>query len=682
MTDEELMKAKEQVLADLTEHLPDYADRLNAIDTRLTAYIEDAISNHGSHSNLYELLGIRKELRLMSSYEMDADRVRRTIRAIEGQWRDGRHVKGGLEFDTPRGNIHVRLMPYQVWCIFGIYAFVTDVDMQRDYQEGDMLLPTEYVKQGRVWDKRRLRTEAHIFQTRKSGKTEFGAAIDFVEACFLGPANSQVLICSNSKEQSDIAMKAVKDFAYQIDPTSVNRMGGRFFSVTASRVKWQPGNKMKGEIRVLTAGGKASRKKDGLYASIVHADEHGSATYINGASDMQSLVEVCWGSTGPRRKKLLMHTTTAGLTHEGPYKNQLEQVQQMLLQELDHPLGVAHQDFDDKWFAFLLQLDPWEMGYSLEQLDCDELFRKVNRSIGTTVQPTYYRERLHDARLSDDTRKEVMTKDFNIFQNEKTIAWKITPEHIRRIQHPMRIGDCHWSQGWRVFVGLDFSNGDDLWAVSYFAVNYADGLEMKDRFFADCEAYVVESELERSPNRELYRQWQREGWLKVVPGEVFDSNEAVNTIIRHAYPFSMPDGTPDYRQPVLDYRMFGYDPAQSRDPINQLKAWLQSLFMAQGASGADIVQRIRSMVIPVSESFMTVNPILGQLETYILTPWLRLSMSPLWGWQVGNAQLITSRDETLAKIIKSKPQNKVDNLHALIDAIYGYELSEGNIQTE
>ena len=175
MTDEELKKAKEQVLADLTEHLPDYAERLNVIDTRLTAYIEDAISNHGSHANLYELLGIRKELRLMDSYEMDADRVRRTIRAIEGQWRDGRHVKGGLEFDTPRGNIHVRLMPYQAWCIFGIYSFVTDVDMQRDYQEGDMLLPTEYVKQGRVWDKRRLRTEAHIFQTRKSGKTEFGA---------------------------------------------------------------------------------------------------------------------------------------------------------------------------------------------------------------------------------------------------------------------------------------------------------------------------------------------------------------------------------------------------------------------------------------------------------------------------------------------------------------------------
>ena len=64
MTDfEQLKQIKAQCLHDLKTHLPDYVDLLNSFDTRLLAYIEDAISNNASHANLFELLGIRKELR-------------------------------------------------------------------------------------------------------------------------------------------------------------------------------------------------------------------------------------------------------------------------------------------------------------------------------------------------------------------------------------------------------------------------------------------------------------------------------------------------------------------------------------------------------------------------------------------------------------------------------------------
>ena len=181
----------------------------------------------------------------------------------------------------------------------------------------------------------------------------------------------------------------------QIDPTCINRLGGKLFQMTRNGMNWQPGHRMKGEILCMAAGKTA---KDGLHASVVHADEHGQPGYINGHSDMEQAVETCWGSTGTRREKLLLHTTTAGLNLEGPYKKKLTQVQNILLSELDYPLGEPHRTDDDKWFAFLLQLEPWEQSYELDQLNDPELFRKVNRSIGTTVQPNYYRERLHDAR--------------------------------------------------------------------------------------------------------------------------------------------------------------------------------------------------------------------------------------------------------------------------------------------
>ena len=45
MTDfDELKQTKAQCLADITEALPNYVNRLNSIDTRLLTYIDDAIS--------------------------------------------------------------------------------------------------------------------------------------------------------------------------------------------------------------------------------------------------------------------------------------------------------------------------------------------------------------------------------------------------------------------------------------------------------------------------------------------------------------------------------------------------------------------------------------------------------------------------------------------------------------
>ncbi|MBO5707592.1 MAG: hypothetical protein J6T37_01420 [Bacteroidales bacterium] len=652
---DELKQIKARCLSDIREALPRYADKLNAIDERLLIYVEDALSNNASHSNLYELLGIRKELRLMDSYEMDIPRVQRSLRAIEGQWANGKHQKGGLKFDTPRGNQHVLLMPYQVWCLFGINAFITEADMEREWNDGDELLPTEFVRDGMVWDRRRLTQEAHLFQTRKSGKTEFGAAIDFTEVCFLGPANGQALICAPSAQQSEIAYKAIREFAMQVDPTCSNRMGGKYFRMTRNGLNWQPGHPMKGEIKCMAAG---KTSKDGLYAYIVHADEHGQPGYINGHCDMQAAVETCWGSTGPRREKLLLHTTTAGNVKEGPYKDKIEQsVQPSLLKELDYPLGQPNRTPDDSWFAFLLQLDPWEQTEDITKLDDTELFRKVNRSIGITVQPTYYRERLYEATQSDDTKKEVLTKDFNIWQTSRITSW-LSGDKIRPLQQDRRVTDCKYQDGWQTFVGLDFSSGDDLFAITYVSINY----KTKDpvgRFFADMEAWIVEKTLETTPNRPLYEKWIEQGWLKVCPGEVFDPNLPINALMEKG-------------QYGVNLFAFGYDPAQSKLPINTIKAWLQTLGLH-----ADV---IKQMVVPVPQTFMVFNGLIGEVEYYIQNgePWLSFSNNPMWPWQFGNCRVEEVHE--LRKLLKAAPNEKIDNIHALIDAFYCFDLSEGRIQ--
>ena len=651
---QEYWNNKAQCLSDIREALPRYADRLNECDERLMQYIEDAISNNASHSNYYELLGIRKELRLIDSYDMDIPRVQRTLRAIEGRWENGRHVKGGLKFSTPRGAMHVRLMPFQVWLIFEIYAFKVDVSMEREYHEGDMLLPTEWVKDGIVWDTRRLTQESHWFLTRKSGKTELGAAVDFVEVCFLGDVNGQALICTNSAEQSRIAFKAIKEFAMQVDPSCSNRMGGKFFRLTRNEMNWQPGNHMKGEIKCMAAG---KTPKDGLYASVVHADEHGQAGYVNNRSDMQAAVDTCFGSTGPRREKLLLHTTTAGRIKEGPYKTKLEQVEASLMSEMQYPLGQPHRTPDDYWCAFLLQLDKWELTDDLTKLDDPELFKKVNRSIGTTVQPTYYRERLHEAATgTEDTKQEVLTKDFNMWQGSSVVEW-IKAEQIRPLQRDMRIDQCTARDGWVIFTGLDFSQGDDLHTAAYLAARkHPSGRGTE--FFADYDAWVKESTAEKSAIRPMYEQWEKDGWLHYSPGAVFQPALFVNRLA-------------ELLGKGCQFMYFGYDKYQSKDPINALKAFLQSNIGIQNPDPyVQVVSQLNSEFnAPTDDLYAAM---------FAPVPFISYSASPLWPFCFGNAVLEIDGRGNKRPVKRAQTDScKIDPVQAIIMALDLYERYEG-----
>jgi phage terminase large subunit-like protein len=274
---------------------------------------------------------------------------------------------------------------------------------------------------------------------------------------------------------------------------------------------------MKGEIKCMAAG---KTSKDGLYASVVHADEHGQAGYVNAHSDMQAAVDTCWGSTGPRREKLLLHTTTAGRIKEGPYKTKLEQVEASLMSEMQYPLGQPHRTEEDKWCAFLLELDKWEITDDLSKLNDTELFKKVNRSIGVTVQPTYYRERLHEAATgTEDTKQEVLTKDFNCWQGSTVKNW-IRAEDVRPLQTDRRIDQCTHLGGWVIFTGFDFSMGDDLHGASWLAVK-KNPQGRGNFFFADMDFWIKEESLMKSAIRPLLETWIEQGWLHVSPGKVF-----------------------------------------------------------------------------------------------------------------------------------------------------------------
>jgi len=642
------------------------------IDLRLRLYFEDLLEHSSAREDdpydwhgLYELLGAAKFLRCLDTYNFNTKKVQTVIRLREGEWRqDGnvwRHISGGLKCPGIAGGQVYRWAPFQVFCLASIYGFYAWIDTQVPAGSKPQLLRTEREKDGTIWDYRRLCTDFTLTGSRKIDKTGFGGFIG-MEFMLFEDYNMEGFCCANSEDQAKIIFRRIKYLLSGLDTE-------KRFRLTESLAAWRDkySEISTASIRPMTAGGKF---KDGWFAQLCLKDEFGAAPYANGKSDMKMLVDVIESSMGPRREPLSVTMTSAGRITEGPFIQILDGLHGMLEREQSIAKGEVQPVLtDDRTMTLLLEPDAWQK--EEQYLLTNKTVRhKVNPMLGKIVQHQFYDDQIAKAQRDGDTG-EVIAKLFNVYSSGKVTKW-ITGDKIRPLQVAKRITDCHYQDGWRVFCGADFSHGDDLYALVTLGVNYTPSYTMRGRFFADAVAWVLEETMKKSPNRPLYEQWVEQGWLYVCPGEVFDSMLSINQL-----------AAIDDRQDI-DIRFFGYDPAQSIQPINQLKAWLQTILQKKNpqATAADIANVIQQMVVPVSQTALTQNPRIAELESMILDkePWIEFSMSPLWPWCFGNCAAEVSSSD-LRRIVKGGPQptHKIDLVHALLDALYGFDLAEGRV---
>ena len=632
------------------------------IEERLGLYLQGLIDEPDTH-NAYEILGAVKFLRLLRTYEQDIGTFRDVVYKYEGIWeqRDGlwHHVEGGLKHPGTTGPTYYRLQPFQVFVLASMFLFKGWINTEAE--EGTReLLPTECNLQGFIYDLRRLCTEFTFYTPRKTAKTQLSAFIQFWYF-MSGDENAECYCCANASDQAKILFSRTRELIHQMDPRE------KRIRFTASQVNWKSGQFRTASLTALSAGGKT---KDGLFAQLCSADEYGSAAYVNGASDMGKLVSVVESSMGPRREPMTFISTTAGINTTGPFVDKLEGIHKLLEKELDS--DAEHTLSEDRQACLLLEPDEWEQQDEELMLTSKDVRRKVNPMLGIIVQHSFYDDEIAKARQNPEKMNEVICKLLNVYKGARVTRW-LTGDQIRPRQIERRITDCKYQDGWNVFVGLDFGGNDDLFAISYLGVNYRSDYAPDQRYFADCEVWIVEKALQESPNRQLYELWAKQGWLKVCPGEVYNPDYAINDLMAK-------------NQQGLNLYMFGYDPAQSIQPINTIKAWLQSL-------GIDAAT-IKRMVVPVPQSFVAMNGLIQKIEWLLLgqeyntetggvsftndTPFLRLSNSPLWPWGFQNAKIEISSSE-LRAVRKSSHHAKIDMIHALLDACYVFDLSEGTI---
>lgn len=653
MTEEQ--RKKESAVKVLREHYARQRGDVAKIEPRLATYFDDLCTHstaiegdENDRHNYYEILGAIKFLRLLRTYEFDHKKVRQVIRLREGVWQNGKHIRGGIHCSGTSGPQVYRWEPFQVFILASVFGFQAWMDTQLTTSDRDTLLPTERLEDGKILDLRRLCTDFTFYAPRKTDKTGLSA---FIQVVFflLEDTNAEIYCCANSADQSKRLYRRTKMMLQQLDD-------GHRLRTTETVCDWRPSyrNVRDTSIRPLSAGGKT---KDGMFAQLCCADEYGSASYVNGKSDMKMLVDVIQSSMGPRREPMTFVTTTAGRVLQGPFLEKLDGLHQLLEKEMEYESGESSPQLaTDRTLTLCLEPDVWERSEDV-LLTSKMVRRKINPMLGKIVQHQFYDDEIAKARLSGDTA-EVVTKLLNVYQSASVMEW-INPEEVRKLQVQKRIDDLQPIDGqhWLIFTGLDFSLGDDFYAHGYLCVNPA--LPAPKRFFADLDSWVSRDSVNHSPLKALFEQWEKQGWLHIVEGSTIPpevSLQRLDQLIQSGCGI---------------FASFSYDPYASKIPINALKAYIESL----GASSDNIV-------MPCKQTLAAFNSSVDELGYMIKSkePWIEFSESPLWPFEAGNMVLEEDKRMGNKKPIKRQGSSgKIDNFIALLMGLQAFDLADGRV---
>ena len=551
------------------------------------------VRNNPDSHNLYEILAVLKFLRLLGKYVFRASKVKKFVRLYEN-----------LKFSGMDGRRCYRLTPIQYFQFASMLGFYRWEDTGEAEGMPDREGKTKRILHERKYELRRLVREAILFVPRKFSKTTSTASLAVNEFLF-GDANAQAYTAANSYKQAKICFGEISKIVRQLDPKK------RYFKSTRELLSWRE-NKYGKEsfVECLTGG---SDSKDGLNASLGIFDEYAQAKYVKGHSDGAELYQVIASSMGVRREPMMVIITTASREEDGPFALELENAKKVLTGEYE----------DDTQFASLFMPDAWEMDG--DSLGDHKLWRKCNPHIGITVQEGYYEQWWNKAQRSAETMLEFKTKLLNIFVSGGVKQW-VSRALARSLQTDMDMDSIKGRP--EAMVAMDLSVSDDFSVVVY---NIYSRKNRKFYLWLDC--YIPEETLKEHSNRDLYKVWVENGWLKVCPGAVISPTMIVEDVLK--------------RNRKLTILQIGYDAYKAQEVVNALSA-------AVAAEGGNPDKILRA--VPQTYGAFTSPVETFEMAAKSLPARVALCQNPIFPYCFGNCYL----DED--KMRNKKPMKRKENL--------------------
>jgi len=433
---------------------------------------------------------------------------------------------------------------------------------------------------------KRVTRDALLFVPRKFSKTTSVASIA-IEDLLFGDKNAQAYVAANSYDQAKICFDVIRNILKAHD----KRL--RHFKINREVVfNLQPG-------RTSFARCLASDPDtlDGLNASTVIVDEYSQA-------DSAALKNVLTSSMGTRENPLTIIITTASDKLNSPFVELLNSYKAILRGDLENDSVFAH--------IFEPDVDDAE--------DNPKTWKKVQPHLGITVQYDFYEEEYKKALLTSDDMLTFRTKQLNIFTQNTAKVW-FTQDEISKLAKDINIDRLE--SRYECMVAVDLSVFDDFSTVTYTIRN-----RDTHTLHSHSDFYLPEATLEVHPNKELYKKWQKDGHLKVTPGNVIDYRYITNDILA--------------RNQKLLILGIGYDPYKSMEFINILSA-----------AGA------KKVIQPVKQTYGTFTSPVGSFEYAAKQGRISFNQNPIVWYCFGNAVLDEDRLGN-KKPIKRSSNEKID----------------------
>lgn len=332
-------------------------------------------------------------------------------------------------------------------------------------------------------DNTRLCRSAYIQIARKCGKTSFASALGLYGLIADGESGAEVTCVAPSAAQSRIAFKNASEYTESINHGKILKTltGEIRFDHTHSR------------FRIMSSDAKFG---DGFNPSLAIIDEYHALPN----NDIPNLLI---SGTGMRRQPLMIYITTAGFNLYSACHSYRDMCEEILR-------GLKT---DDSIFAAIYELDKGD------NWEDEKMWKKCCPSLGITVTKDYMERQLLTAKNNPTDEVPVKTKTFNIWCSSQEV-WL---QNELLLKYSKIVNFEEMPQGVVAYAGVDLAAVSDLASLSIL-------VHVEDKFYFKTWAFVPESQLNDSINKELYKKWKRNGCLIVTPGNVTDYDYILNKI--------------------------------------------------------------------------------------------------------------------------------------------------------
>lgn len=328
---------------------------------------------------------------------------------------------------------------------------------------------------------------------RKNGKTPLVSAICLAEWC-CGPMGLKILCSSNDYESADLMFQAInsmREDSPSLEKRTRKTIKGMFFgNPKTKKKKGKFSYQNKGTIKKISA---KTGAKEGRNIGVGAVDE------VHELKDNSSIMPIRQ-ALSTQEEPLYFELTTEGVVNDGYLDGRLKDAREVLDQEG----GISRP----RWLIWLYTQDN-----EREVWQDENSHYKSNPSLGVVKKKSFLRQMIEEAKTSKPTKVFVLSKDFNIKQNNSA-AW-LSTEDTENVE-TFELED--FRNCFAIGAG-DLSKTGDLTSARIMLMKPGD-----DKKYFHQQYFIPKSKLANLSKEDLpkFTQWIADGFITISPGNEND----------------------------------------------------------------------------------------------------------------------------------------------------------------